>query len=369
MQYLTWWSHNFCHMSTPFNLPEDQISAVHALEGKTLKTGWNVLQRTVAKPGSTGSNFSVCYTVEKDGTMGFLKALNILSFLQGDMPDLPKAMADILNSYNYEREILTRCREGNFSKVSKLLDAGEEHVPGYLVGNVYYMIFEKAEDDVRNHLNFTSSLDTAWKLRSLHHIATGIKQLHSIEISHQDVKPSNVFVFHGNISKVGDLGRSLCQAVSGPHSKMNFAGDPRYAPPEVYQKFVLPDWKERVFAIDCYMLGSMASFYFTGQSMTALLSRKITTNVNVLSMNFENALQYWIAAFDDVLNLIEGHLADMSTDDRTKLVNAIRMLCFPDPRQRGHVKNIKETGSNFQLERFVEIFNLLATKAEFKLTH
>lgn len=353
-------------MSNPnLDLPEDQISAVHALVGKTLKTGWHVTEKASFKAGSTGGNFSVCYLVEKENQIGFLKAINILAFLREDV-DLLQAMTEMLNTYNFEKEILTRCRNKNLTKVSKLLEASFENIPEFLVPNVYYMIFEKADGDVRNHINFTTLVDDAWKLRSLHNIATGIKQLHGIEISHQDVKPSNIFVFDKVVSKVGDLGRALCETISCPHSGLNFAGDGRYAPPEVFHKFVLPDWKDKVFAIDCYLLGSMASFYFTGQSMTALLSQKINTSINILSLNFENALPYWIAAFDEAMVVIEEHTKNI--EGQQKLIDAIRMLCFPDPRNRGHFKNIHSVGNNYQLVRFVEIFNLLARKAEYRIT-
>ena len=195
-------------MSNPIlNLTEDQISAVHALEGKTLKTGWKVTKKASFKPGSTGGSFSVCYLVEKDNQKGFLKAINVLAFLRSD-ENLLEAITDMLNTYNFEKEILTRCNSKKLSKVSKLLEASFENIPGFMVPNVYYMIFEKADGDVRNHLNFTTMIDDAWKLRSLHNIATGIRQLHGIEISHQDVKPSNVFIFD-KVSKVGDLGRAL----------------------------------------------------------------------------------------------------------------------------------------------------------------
>jgi len=354
-------------MTTQFtDLHEDQISAVHALKGRTLQTGWNVIKRVMSKPGATGGNFSVCYIVEKNDQKGFLKALNILSFVRDDKPDLLDAMAEMLNTFNYEKEILTRCKNKNLSKVSRLLEAGRENIPGFLVANVYYMIFEKADCDVREHLNFAKLIDISWKLRSLRDVATGIKQLHGIDISHQDVKPSNVFVFDKVVSKIGDLGRSLCQDLSSPHSELNFSGDPRYAPPEVFHGFALPEWKDKVFAIDCFLLGSLATYYFTGQSMTALLSQKINHRINILTLKFENALPYWIAAFDESLEIIRKHL--VGYEDSDKLVNAIEMLCFPDPRKRGHIKNIMEVGSSHQLERFVEIFNLLSRRAEYRIT-
>lgn len=319
-----------------------------------------------AKPGSTGGNFSVCYLVEKEGKQGFLKALNILTFIQGDIAELPKAMAEMLNTYNYEKDVLTRCKNENLSKVSMLLEASQETFSGYLVSNVYYMIFEKANSDVRNHINFTTKIDMAWKLRSLHNIATGIKQLHSIEISHQDLKPSNVFIFSNSVSKVGDLGRSICKNMSAPHSNLNFAGDNRYAPPEVFHRFILPEWKDKVFAIDCYLLGSMAAYYFTGQSMTALLLTNLNKEIDILSLDFENALPYWQLAFEKALETIKQHIVDFEFLD--KIMDSVKMLANPDPRKRGHIKNYLQKGNAFQMERFVEIFNFLARKAEYKLT-
>lgn len=347
------------------NISDDQISAVHALEGRTLKSGWEVIEKTKIKPGGSGGNFSVCYIVKKDNQIGFLKAINTLTFLRAE-DDQSKAQADMLNTYNFEKEILSRCKNRNLTKVSKLLEASFENISGFLIPGVYYMVFEKADSDVREHINFTTLVDNSWKLRSLHNIATGIKQLHSIQVSHQDLKPSNVFIFDNGISKVGDLGRALSHDLNAPHSSYDFSGDIRYAPPEVFHKYVLSEWKDKVFAIDCFLLGSMASFYFTGQSMIALLGSKVNPSINILTLDFENALPYWINAFEESLLVIEEHTKDI--DGQDKLLEAIKMLCYPDPRKRGHIKNLKEIGNNYQMDRFVEIFNFLAKKAEYKIT-
>lgn len=350
-----------------FDIPEDRISPIHSLAGRTLKTGWTVLQKVNSKPGATGGNFSVCYTVEKGGQTGFLKALNILSFLRGDR-DMLQAMTEMLNAFNYEKGLLARCKNRNFDKVSKLLEADMENVQGFIIPNIYYMILERADDDVRNHLNFSGEVDVAWKLRSLHHICIGLQQLHSAGIQHQDVKPSNVFIFNNDrVSKIGDLGRSLCNDVASPYDGLEFTGDMRYAPPEYFHKFSLPETIQKLLAIDMFLLGSLATFYFTGQNMTSLLIQNLDNRINIYSINFDEAVAYWDNAFDASLEVVRSHLN--GHNETSEIVSQISMLCKPDPRRRGHPTNINQRGSNFVLERFVSKFNQLAIKAEYHLTH
>lgn len=350
-----------------YGIPEDRISAVHSLEGRTLKSGWTVTKKASAKPGSTGGNFSVCYIVEKKGCLGFLKALNILSFLREDNPDILQATTEMLIAFNYEKDLLIRCRDKRMDKVSRLLEADMENIPEFLIANVYYMIFEKADDDVRNHLNFSGDVDIAWKIRSLHHISTGLKQLHSAGIQHQDVKPSNVFIFSEKVSKIGDLGRSLCNDIASPHDGLEFTGDQRYAPPEFFHRFSLPDEMQKLLAIDMFLLGSLATFYFTGQNMTSLLIQNLDKRINILSISFDEALAYWDNALDAslsiVTNQLNGHI------DAAAIIEQISMLCKPDPRKRGHPTNMRQRGSNFNLERFVSKFNYLAARAEYRITH
>src|SRR5205823_2049082 len=65
---------------------------------------------------------------------------------------------------------------------------------------------------------------------SLHHIATGLYQLHSAEVAHQDLKPSNILVFEGSTSKIADLGCASVKGVASPRDSAAFAGDRTYAP-------------------------------------------------------------------------------------------------------------------------------------------
>lgn len=68
-------------------------------------------------------------------------------------------------------------------------------VPGQGFTKVFYLIFELADGDIRRHLAVQESLDLAFVLRTLHHVAVGLDQLHRADIAHQDLKPSNVLIY------------------------------------------------------------------------------------------------------------------------------------------------------------------------------
>ena len=168
-------------------------------------------------------------------------------------------MNEMTNAFIYERDLSKHCKNKHVTKVSFVKESGQENITGFSIPVVPYLIFELAEGDIRKTLDFSNELDYAWRFSSLHDIAVGLMQLHKIEVSHQDLKPSNVLVFQAE-SKLGDLGRSICRDLDGPYSKRVFTGDFTYAPPEIWYRFYERDWTKRVFATDCYMLGSLVVF-------------------------------------------------------------------------------------------------------------
>ena len=209
-------------------MPDNNAS--EHLESRTLASGWKVGQRVQKAQGATGGFFSVCYTATKDGEEGFLKAFNFSQFLNlstrhGHHRPIVDVIGEMIEAYRYERDLSTLCKRRNVRKVVFVKDAGEEIVPGYSITLVPYLIFEVADGgDIRSRLSFASALESAWKLRSLHSVAVGLKQLHGIDVSHQDLKPSNVLLFDEE-SKIGDLGRSTCLALKSSLNDEPFAGD------------------------------------------------------------------------------------------------------------------------------------------------
>ena len=186
----------------------DNNNAAESLQGLTLDTGWYVSSRVQKAPGATGGFFSVCYKVTKDGEKGFLKAFNFSQFLNlarqhGHNRQIVDVIGDMITAYRYERDLSALCKRRHVTKVAFVRAASEQIVPGYPITVVPYLIFDVADGgDVRSQLSFASTLESEWKLRSLHSVAVGLKQLHGIDVSHQDLKPSNVLLFRGELGLI-----------------------------------------------------------------------------------------------------------------------------------------------------------------------
>ena len=332
------------------------------LEGKELDGGWKVISRIIPLPHQTGGNFSEGYLVRKaNGVTGFLKALDFSSALLS--PDPARNLQALTEAYNYERNLLEMCRGKNLDRVCVSLADGTILATGNSPIPVPYIIFEQADTDIRRETDLSSKFDLAWSLRALHHVATGIWQLHQQQVAHQDLKPSNVLVFSRTF-KISDLGRSSQKGSPALSDGYKIAGDPSYAPPELLYGMSISDWTMRRMACDVYLLGSMAAFFFTKVGMTPLLLAHLAN---------EHKPTRWGGSFDDVLPYIRDAFGkavvsiSIPTEVDTSLRTAIRELCEPDPRLRGHPMSRAEKANSYSIERYVSLFNLLAGKAEWSL--
>lgn len=343
-------------------------NAAHSLEGLTLKTGWKVKKKIEKSPGDSGSFFSVCYIVEKDNSEAFLKALNFYAFFQLFKG---KSIVDIIHeqtqAFQYEKDLLEMCKNKRLTKVSIIIDEGEEFLDNYAIPNVPYLIFELADGDIRKHIDFSIKMDIAWKLKSLHDVAVGLKQLHGIQIGHQDLKPSNILLYNNlETSKITDLGRSLCAEIQAPHEKDgDFPGDFSYAPPEFLYRYIIPDWDIRIRATDIYMFGSLVVFYFTGANMTALIGKNIDPTFKWTNWNgsFNDVKSYLTNGF--YLALAEFGNMIVNQELKSELTQIVEYCCFPIPEKRGHPKSLTSSPrkSQFEFERIVSKFDLLSKKA------
>lgn len=332
----------------------------------TLPSGWVVTEEIQRLPGATGGQFSCGYKVQKNGKIAFLKALDYskaeeIALTSGI--DTLTALQALINAYQFERNLLRDCKQKRMDRIVVALEDGSVKVDAGIFGEVNYLIFEPAEGDVRNRLTLFQDLNVVWILRCLHHVATGLYQLHSAKVAHQDLKPSNVLVFDTNLSKVADLGCASVQGTISPRDDCEFAGDRTYAPPELLYRSVDPDWRRRRQAADVYHVGSMVTFFFCGTSMTAMI---------LANMAPDHQYAVWGGSYSEVLAeirdafglAIEQFSQSVPGEQLRKMLReAVSQLCDPEPSRRGHPSNRSGSANPYSLERYVALFSLLAQRA------
>lgn len=218
---------------------------------------------------------------------------------------------------------------------------------------------------MRKQANFSKNFDIAWSLRSLHHIATGLQQLHNNGIAHQDLKPSNVLVFNNNTSKITDFGRSAFKGHEPPHEDLIVPGDLGYAPPELLYGHSNPDWIQRRFGCDAFLMGSMVVYFFLGVGITQLLLYELPQNLrwDKWRGNYYEVLPYLRNAFQKILIRLKN---EIPIEIQNSLIEVVAQLCEPDPQLRGDPK--KRNGPDqYSMERYISRFNILARHAELGL--
>lgn len=336
----------------------------YQLVGHILPGGWRVVKRLERPPKATGGFFSVGYIVEQDGKRAFLKALDYSKAFRES--DTARVLQSMTSAFNFERDILAKCNEKHLNHVVMAILDGKYDVPGITAGisAVDYLIFELADGDVRKYLDISGVFDTAWALRCLHHIATGLSQLHGQGIAHQDLKPSNVLIFGGKSSKVGDVGRASSKEILSPHEDFDVPGDGGYAPLELLYGYVDPDWGCRRLGCDAYLLGSLVVFLFMNVGMTSAVLNELHPShyPENWSGTFFEVMSYLRAAFNRVIEKFEKNVI---TGLRSDLSTIVRQLCEPDPNLRGHPFNRRGVSKPYSLERYIAQFDLLARRAEY----
>ena len=337
------------------------------LKGLNLTDDWYVEDIIKRSPHSTGGCFSCGYRVSKNRKTAYLKAIDFSwAFSQ---PDPPRALQAMTEAYNFERDLLEKCKNNHLSKIVYPITSGKVTVPGFpnSESTVYYIIFEMADGDIRTINEKIDCFDFALIFRTMHNLAVALKQIHTINIAHQDIKPSNALVFN-NETKLSDMGRSSDLEHPFVNDTYPIPGDRNYAPLEQrYNYHSNNDFTDR-FAADLYAFGSLFFFYFYNMSISQIMIQKARKYNIPISSNFEKDLPYWERLFDEVLfdlkEKLETHIPEAEI---LKMLEIIRGLCNPDPKKRGHKKNLEQGYSQYDMQRFITELNILAKKAEVKL--
>jgi eukaryotic-like serine/threonine-protein kinase len=331
------------------------LTPAQKLDGQKLSNGWTVKTQVNKKPGATGGFFSIGYTVvHENGNEAFLKAIDFSDAFRSADP--ARELQPLVETFNFERDLLEKCKSKNLDRVVRALESGTTTIDGIPVP---YLIFELADGDIRTHMDISANLDLAWTLRMLHHVAVGLKQLHGLGIAHQDIKPSNVLVFAGVTSKLADLGRAAHPDFKPPHHDNFIPGDYSYSPPELRYGYIHPDFNQRRFGADAFLLGNIILFSFTRLTMSAVLLSFLAPEHMPVTWRstYQEVLPYLLNAFNNALNSVEQNIPE---EVRDEVIQILRQLCEPDLLKRGRSIN----RNKFSLEQYITKLDILAYKAE-----
>lgn len=344
------------------------VPGTDGLIGLDLGDGWTIDSALSPSAASTGGNFSVGYLASHStGKEGFVKVINYQAILFS--PDPTAAMHAITEAYNFERALVDKCSKKRLSRVV----SAYRHDSLLLEGQPYpvsFIIFERAQDDIRAVLDAAADLELAVRLRMVHNAAAGIAQLHSIGVAHQDVKPSNLLVFDASpttrdSAKIGDLGRATDPQRSASHDDFVIAGDPTYAPPEQRFGEVATTFGERRLACDIYQLGNLLTFVLSGVTMNMLLD---------MYLDPSHSPNNWRGTYAEVLPYVQAaHATGLATLNHTlephalndDLIGVVSATTDPDVTRRGHRASHK-AGQPYSMNRIVTDLDLLSRRAEIR---
>lgn len=334
---------------------------------------WTVKEYIGRSEDDTGGSYSLSYLVEKDGVQQFMKVYDFNTYtVKNPNDDSADVMFRLLDHFRYERDLNSICRNGFFDKVCYAIGAGSFPIVinPMVTFTVHYLIFNKAEEDVRVKLsrNEATLSSCLWKFRMLHHMAVGMKQLYMGSIFHQDIKPSNVLCFPCDEFKIGDLGRSYTQSRPCPFSSEPYWGDKRYMAPEISYRNPPPNLRDRAQMTDLYLFGSLIFQIFTGQCYNAELYSRLDSSLHssedisylqVLPILQEIHTECMIQ-FDEMLPFPE--------EIKTRLVQCVSQLCSPDYTKRHHPQFTEKEYKHLpNLEKLISTFDYLEDRMSIHL--
>jgi len=346
------------------------------LIGIEIPGGWTVIEQ-LPRPGAagaeelTGSNFSAGYIASKGSSRAFLKVIDIHGAIRQDgASSLIERLKNVTDSHTFECAILAICDKAKMDKVVRIIQQGEIPAP---ITDVFpvplpFIMFELADGDVRKIISKSNKIDDAWKFQVLHDIAVGLQQLHSQNIAHQDLKPSNVLLFDTQKkgAKLGDLGRASRKGDAAKHDNLQIAGAISYAPPEQIYGVTPEEWRDRRESCDLYHLGALAAFMFSGITPTIHYVKTLSPEIRPPywkgdgTCDYQTALPVLTSSFTSFVDSIN---LDFPTWAAAELSQIILNACNPDYTKRGDPAARQQVPRSLGIEAFVSRFDRLAKRA------
>jgi serine/threonine protein kinase len=318
---------------------------------------WQVIEKRQKTEEDCSGYYSTCYTVTDDeGKIAFLKAYNYI-YAFGSKAGSADALKFMTENFTYERDLLSFCSDHKMRRVVTAIDSGEYIEKGELIP-VPYLVFEIAYGSLKTQ-KIVENPNIAWKLSAFHGVLVGLSQLHSANIVHQDIKPSNILIFGKSYSKISDLGSAT--QFDNPSNWINVehVGDRRYAPVELLYEYYSHDWDTRRYGADLFMMGGILSFMLTNSNFLGLMLSKLPENKhpNNFGGSFEEVKPYLLKAYSETLEEIE---IEIPGGIRGDLVKVLSELSHPIPEERGNPKKLQIIHRQYSLQRYISIIDRLA---------
>jgi serine/threonine protein kinase len=116
---------------------------------------------------------------------------------------------NITENFRFNREInaLYIAKEKGFENVIEIMFDGQKKIQGKTYS---YYVMEKADSDLRSFI-IDNEIAISQKIVLCYELIKGIRELHSMDLYHRDIKPDNIFFLkrgEKGIIKIGDLGLS-----------------------------------------------------------------------------------------------------------------------------------------------------------------
>ena len=345
------------------------------LSGKTISQ-WKVGDRISHNDITTA--YSLFYHVENENGPAIMKVLDTEKCNRGNK-DEGLSRTELLGrettAFSYEAKVAKTCSGRHMSNVIRYIDSGEVEFDEYTIPTVTYIVYELSTGRIGDFLKFSSTADLVTelgmlvdKLKSLHQVTKGVKQLHTNAIAHHNITPQSIEVFEDSRKhKLGALHTSKSDQddLHSPENRKLFNGDLTFAPPEAFFDYRIPDTMVSYYQIDTYMLGNLVVYYLTSLSMTALLNQHLPYSLKEWASHnadYMAVLPEIENAFDVVLKNIRSSIC--VPELQAPIIEIISCLCNPDPGRRGYPGGFKDSRTNADLQRVLTKLDVLYNKAQ-----
>ena len=344
------------------------VQLLEELKGVEIEGGWVIDNSFVPLSGATGSHHSFGFIATKNNQQAYVKfmdpTLNLNLPVNERLEDLRLRLA----VFEYERFLVEKCNTQKIRNVVRILDGGVLAHSSYHYG-LYYIIFEHAESDLRKLMTLGRSINLAAKMNIIHKVAVGLENLHYYKISHLDIKPSNILIMDAGDVKIGDFGHAYAYDDPSPKeiNTTGLLGDSTYAPPEHFYDYRHLNIKDRLLSTDLYLLGNLIVLLCTDKNLTTATFENLQSqhSRNNWCDPYQSVLPFIIEAWESALKEFEASCpVEMQRSELTELV---RYLTDPNPMRRGHPRNFREPGFQFNLRRFVSRLDVIRNYTELKL--